>query len=114
MAYGVTEGRLMLDRRDRNPLTGAEFPVPAVSNPRITRFTLPLLTNTEIRSQHRAMVAALGAAGDALWIPDTGLALSELNVRSLWGAIAALGDEAVAARDHLATNSRGFRIVERL
>lgn len=114
MAYGVTEGRLILDRRDRNPLTGAEFPVPALANPRITRFTLPLVTNTEIRAQHRAMVAALGAAGDALWIPDTGLTQSELNVRGLWGAVAASGDEAVAVRDHPATNSRGFRIVERL
>ena len=114
MAYGVTEGRLMLDRRVRNLLTGAEFQVPALAKPRITRFTLPLLTNSEIRAQHRAIVAAPGAAGDALWIPDTGLALSELNVRCLWGAVAASGDEAVAARAHLATNSRGFRIVERL
>ncbi len=114
MAYGVTEGRLMLDRRDRNPLTGAEFPVSALANPRVSRFTLPLLTNAEIRAQHRAMVAALGAAGDALWIPDTGLALSELNVRCLWGAISASGDEAAAVRDHPATNSRSFRIVERL
>ena len=103
----------MLDRRDRNPLTGAEFPVPALANPRITRFTLPLMTNAEIRTQHRTMVAAIGAAGDALWIPDTGLTLSELNVRCLWGAVAASGDEAVAVRDHPATNSRGFRIVER-
>ena len=114
MAYGVTEGRLMLDRRDRNPLTGTEFPVPALANPSITRFTLPLLTNTEIRAQHRAMVVALGAAGDALWIPDTGLALCEFNARCLWGAIAASGDEAAAVRDHPASNSRSFRIVERL
>ncbi len=114
MAYGVTEGRLMLDRRDRNPLTGAEFPVPALANPRITRFTLPLLSNTEIRAQHRTMIAALGTAGDALWIPDTGLAPGELNTRSLWGAIAASGDEAVAVRDHPATSSRICRIVERL
>ena len=114
MAYGVTEGRLMLDRRDRNPLTGAEFPVPALVNPRITRFTLPLLTNTEIRTQHRTMVAALGVAGDTLWIPDTGLTLSELNTRCLWGAAAASGDEVVAVRDHPTTNNRSFRIVERL
>ena len=104
----------MLGRCDRHPLIRAEFPVPALANPRITRFTLPLLTNAEIRAQHRALVAALGAAGDALWIPDTGLALAELNLRCLWGAVAAPGDEAVAVRDHPATNSRGFRIVERL
>ncbi len=113
-AYGIAEGRLMLDRRDRNALTGAEFPVPAVANPRMAKFTLPLLTSAETRGQHRSMLTTLGAAGDALWIPDIALALSELNVRSLWGAIAASGDEAVAVRDHPATNSRGFRIVERL
>ena len=88
--------------------------MPALANPRITRFTLPLLTNAEIRTKHRTMMAAIGAAGDALWIPDTGLTLSELNVRSLWGAIAASGDEATAVRDHPATTSRSFRIVERL
>ena len=104
----------MLGRCDRHPLIRAEFPVPALANTRITRFTLPLFTNSEIRTQHRAMVTALGAAGDALWIPDTALALSELNTRSLWGAIAASGDVAVALRDHPATNSRGFRIVVRL
>ena len=112
--YGVTEGRLMLDRRDRNPLTGAEFPVPALANPRITRFTLPLLSNTEIRAQHRTIMAAIGTAGDALWIPDTGLTLSELKTRRLWGAAANSGDEVVAVRDHPATSSRSSRIVERL
>ncbi len=111
---GISKDPLALDRRDRNPLTGAEFLVPALANPRITRFTLPLLTNTEIRAQHRTMVAAIGAAGDALWIPDTGLALSELNARCLWGAIAASGDEAIAVRDYPAASSRSFRIVERL
>jgi len=111
MAHGMAEGRLMLDRRDRNPLTGAEFPVPAQANPRITRFPLPPLTNAEIRAQRRAIVTALGTASHALLIPDTGLALSELNIPGLWGTVAAPGDEAVAARDHPATSSR---IVERL
>ncbi len=32
-AYGIREGRVMLDRRDRNPYTGAEFPVPAIPTP---------------------------------------------------------------------------------
>jgi hypothetical protein len=38
MAYGVREGRLILDQRDRNPLTGGEFVVPALANP---TFPLP-------------------------------------------------------------------------
>ena len=48
MAYGVTEGRLMLDRRVRNLLTGAEFQVPALAKPRITRFTLPFVNGGPI------------------------------------------------------------------
>ena len=112
--YGVTEGRLMLDRRDRKPLTSAEFPVPALANPRVTRFSLPILTNAEIRGQHRDMVRTMGAAGDALWIPDTGLSLAELNARSLWGAIAAPGDEAVSTGDSPAGSLRAFRITERI
>ena len=33
-AYSIREGRVMLDRRDRNPFTGTEFRVPAIVNPR--------------------------------------------------------------------------------
>jgi hypothetical protein len=113
VAYGVQEGRETLDRRDRNPLTGAEFPVPALANPRVARFTLPLLTAAEIRTQHRALLAALGGAGEALWIPETGLSLAELNARSIWGAVAAPGEEALAIRDSPAGTSRSFRITER-
>jgi len=36
----------MLDRRDRNPYTGAEFPVPAIVNPRMAAFTLPALSRS--------------------------------------------------------------------
>lgn len=114
VAYGVQEGRETLDRRDRNSLTGAEFPVPALANPRIARFTLPLLSATEIRTQHRAFLAALGGAGEALWIPETSLAPAELNARSIWGAVAAPGEEALAIRDSPVGTSRSFRIVERV
>jgi hypothetical protein len=113
VAYGVQEGRETLDRRDRNPLTGAEFPVPALANPRVARFTLPLLTAVEIRIQHRALLAALGGAGEALWIPETTLSLAELNARSIWGAVSAPGEEALAIRDSPAGTSRSFRITER-
>jgi hypothetical protein len=113
-AYGVTEGREMLDRRDRNPLTGASFPVPALANPRVTRFSLPLLSGAEVRGQHRAMLRALGAIGDALWIPETSLSQAELNARSIWGAVAAPGDEAATSRDSFPGSSRSFRIIERV
>jgi hypothetical protein len=52
-AYGIREGRVMLDQRDRNPLTGVEFPVPAIINPRFATFVLPALSLTEARNQHR-------------------------------------------------------------
>lgn len=104
----------MLDRRDRNPLTGAEFPVPALANPRMAKFTLPLLTSTETRGQHRSILTTLGAAGDALWILDTGLSQAELNQRSLYGAVAGSGDETFPTRDSPAASSRAFRVIERL
>jgi hypothetical protein len=113
-AYGAAEGREILDVRDRNPITGAEFPRPALVAPRIQRFTMPLISNAEMRTAWRAMVAALGGAGEALWIPDTSLSRAELAARCLWGAIAAGGEEATLVRDGLNANSRTFRIVERI
>ena len=65
MAYGVREGRLILDQRDRNPLTGAEFVVPALANPRFAAFTLPALSRAEVAHAHRDLVRRLGAARDA-------------------------------------------------
>jgi hypothetical protein len=113
-AYGAGEGREILDVRDRNAITGAEFPRPALVNPRVMRFTLPLLSNAEFRTAWREMLARLAGAGEALWIPDLGLTRSEMNQRSLWGAIAAPGEEATLTRDGLNANSRAFRIVERI
>jgi hypothetical protein len=69
-AYGIREGRVMLDRRDRNPYTGAEFPVPAIVNLRMAAFTLPALSTAEARNQHRDMLRRLGAARDTLWIAE--------------------------------------------
>lgn len=65
-AYGIREGRVMLDRRDRSPSTGAEFPVPAIINPRFVAFVLPALSLTEPRNQHRDLLRRLVAAGDRL------------------------------------------------
>jgi hypothetical protein len=112
-AYGLQEGREVLDRRDRNALTGAEFPVPALANPRVVRFTLPLLSTAEVRGEHRRMLRALGAAAEALWMPDVGLSLAEMNARSMWGAVAVAGEDAATTRDSPAAWSRSFRIAER-
>ena len=113
-AYGMQEGRAILDRRDRNALTGTEFPVPALTNPRLVRFTLPLLFTAEVRAEHRRMLRALGAAGEALWMPEVGLAQAELNARAVWGAVAMPGEDAATTRDSPAAWSRTFRIVERV
>ncbi|MCZ8148367.1 MAG: hypothetical protein O9325_11040 [Roseomonas sp.] len=114
MAYGVREGRVILDQRDRNPLTGAEFVVPALANPRFTAFTLPALSRAETADAHRDLVRRLGAARDALWIPETGDTRAETNRRAIWGAVNQPGEEAAAARGSFTLLNRAFRIVERL
>jgi hypothetical protein len=113
-AYGIREGRVMLDRRDRNPYTGAEFPVPAIVNPRMAAFTLPALSTAEARNQHRDMVRRLGAARDTLWIAELGDSMAERNRRAIWGAMNAPGEDAAISRDSLPLSSRGFRMVERV
>ena len=113
-AYGIAEGRAILDRRDRNPFTGAEFPVPAVVNPRTAQFSLPFLTGTEAIGEWRTMLATLGAVGDALWVPETSLSQTELNQRCLWGAIAQPGESALLARANFLQYQRAFTLVERV
>jgi hypothetical protein len=81
MAYGVREGRLILEQRDRNPLTGAEFVVPALANSRFAAFTLPALSRAEATEAHRDLVRRIGAARDALWIPETGDSRTETKLR---------------------------------
>jgi hypothetical protein len=113
-AYGIREGRVMLDRRDRNPFTGAEFPVPAIINPRFAAFTLPALSVAEARNQHRDLLSRLGAAGDALWIAELGDSLAERNRRAIWGAVNAPGEDAGISRDSFPLVSRSVRMVERV
>jgi hypothetical protein len=104
----------MLDRRDRNPFTGAEFPVPAIVNPRFAAFALPALSVTEARNQHRDLLRRLGAAGDALCIAELGDSMADRNRRAIWGAMNAPGEDAAISRDRLPLASRGFRMVERV
>ena len=56
-AYDIRESRFMLDRRDRNPYTGAEFPVPAIVNPRMAAFTVTIRRVPRLFDLH----AVLGA-----------------------------------------------------
>jgi len=113
-AYGIREGRVMLDRRDRNPYTGAEFPVPAIVNPRMAAFTLPALSIAEARNQHREMLRRLGAARDTLWIAELSDSMAERSRRAIWGAMNAPGEDAAISRDSLPLASRWFRVVERV
>ncbi len=110
----MQEGRLVLDRRDRNPFTSGAFPVAALANPRVPRFSLLLLTTAEVKGQHRAMLRAMSAAGDALWIPDTGLSRAEMIIRSISGAVAEPGAEAMTSHDSFVGSSRSFTITERV
>lgn len=112
-SYGFRDGRLMLDQRERNPLTGAEFPVPSLFNPRFAAFQVQNLSGIEVRVQERAMLRNLGAVKDALWIPDVALSRSEQNLRSIWGAAAQPGDDAGAERVNFIGWSRAWRLIER-
>jgi hypothetical protein len=114
IAYGIDEGRLMLDRRDRNAFTGAEFPVPAVINPRYARFTLPVLSDAEVRTQHRELVRQLGAARDGLVIPDIADGLAERNRRALWGGLNEPGTNAGTIMATFNINERSFTVTERV
>ncbi len=113
-ALGFAEGRQILDRRDRNPYTGAEFPVPAAVNPRQTTFSLPLITRAEATAEWRTMLATLGAVGDALWIPDDSLSQTEMNLRSIWGAVVQPGESALLARPYFTGHARNFTLTERV
>ena len=104
----------MSDRRDRNPYTGAEFPVPAIVNSRMAAFTLPALSTAEAGNQHRDMLRRLGAAHDTLWIAELTDSLAERNRRAIWGALNAPGEVAAISRDSLPLASRTFRMVERV
>lgn len=112
-SYGFREGRLILDQRARNPLTGAEFPAAAVFNPRFAEFQTALMGRSETEGSQRQMLRMLGAVTDALWIPDIGLSQSELNNRSIWGASAIPGDLAGPARPNFAGYTRAWRLIER-
>ena len=114
VAYGIAEGRVMLDRRDRNAFTGAEFPVPAVINPRYARFTLPVISDAEVRNQHRELVRHLGAARDGLVIPDIADGLAERNRRALWGALNEPGGNVGTAMVAFNINERSFLVTERV
>jgi len=99
VAYGEHEAREIPHRRDRNPLTGAELRVSAPANLRFSRGTLPPLSAAEVPTQQCALLAAVGGADEVMGISDTSLAEAELDGRSLWGAVAAPGEEALTMGD---------------
>lgn len=113
-SYGAREGRMILDRRDRNATTGAEFPVAAVVNPRQALFDLPYVAPADAVTEWRGMLDTLGAVGDVLWIPDDGLSQSELNRRSIWGAAMAPGESALLQRAGFLHHTRSFALTERV
>ena len=114
IAYGIEEGREILDRRDRNPFTGAEFPVPAIINPRFARFVLPVISDDEVRNNHRDLVRLLGAARDGLVIPDLADGLAERNRRAIYGALNLPGGGAFTVMRAYSISERSFSVTERV
>lgn len=112
-SYGAREGRLIRDQRDVNPYTGAEFPVPSLFNPRFAAFAVQNMTRAEQIAQNRELERRIGAAGDALWIPELTLSRSEMNRRSIWGAVAQPGDDVAAERVNFPGFSKAWRVIER-
>lgn len=113
-SYGMREGRMILDRRDRNPFTAVEFPVAAVVNPRQALFDLPYIARTEAVSEWRTMLDTLGATGDVLWIPEDTLSQAELNRRSIWGGANAPGESSLLQRAGFLHHTRSFALTERV
>lgn len=114
MLYGMREGRQMMGRVDTNAFTGARFSVPALVNPRLMTFTLPMLSNATTVAAHRDLVQRLGSAGDALWIPEITDGLAERNRRSIWGTVNPPGEAAMLEHVNFARVHRSFRMEERL
>lgn len=112
-SYGAREGRLIRDQRDVNPYTGADFPVPSLFNPRFAAFAVQNMTRAEQIAQNRELERRIGAAGDALWIPELTLSRSEMNRRSIWGAVAQPGDDVGAERGNFPGFSKAWRVIER-
>lgn len=112
-AFGIEEGRLILDQRQRNVLTGAEFVSPAITNPRTIAAQMPSILTPEARGQFRDMVARIGGAGDILFVPDLGLSQAELNARCLWGSPARPGQTFGTAHRALPVHAATLAIVAR-
>ncbi len=82
--------------------------------PRSAAFTLPALSLTEARNQHRDLQRRLRAAGDALWIAELGDSLAESNRWAIWEAVNAPGEDASASRDSFPFTARAVRMMERV
>lgn len=111
-AYGYSEGRVIADARDVNPLTRAEFPAPALMNPRFSAFQVAVMPSADANTG-REMRRRLGGVGDALWIPDLGLTQAEMNNRSIWGGVYAPGADAAHVRPVFPGWTAAWRLIER-
>lgn len=112
-SYGYSEGRVIADTRDVNPLTQAQFPAPALVNPRFAAFQVAVMSRGDSEAG-REMRRRLGGVGDALWIPDLGLSQSELNNRSIWGGVYQPGADAGHVRPVFPGWTSAWRMIERV
>ncbi|MBU8540803.1 hypothetical protein [Falsiroseomonas tokyonensis] len=114
MAFGAFEGRLPTGTYDQNAFTGAEFPVPGLTAPRVARFTLPTLRTTEFYGTLRDMLDGLTIASNVAWVPETTLSALELNRRTLFGRLLNPGQEYGITRDRPLLGTTSFAIRERI
>lgn len=111
---GQVTGRRILDQRLVNSFTGAQFPMPALRNPRFEAFTIDLISEADVIGDLRTMLARTGAWRDGLYIPDIDATQSELNNRSIWGALAEPGQDVGSEAYNVGAYRRAWRVVERL
>jgi hypothetical protein len=115
LTYGIQsmeEGRHIQDGRDRNPITGAEFVLRALDNPRYIAGALRF-TRAEIDGAHRDLLAAAAGHGDVLLIPNDADTQANLSARALWGAINEPGAR-VGVRRVALHGLRAFIVTDRL
>lgn len=111
-AFGYGEGRMIGGTRDTNQLTRAEFPAPALLNPRFTSFQVAVSPRADA-DIGREMRRRLGSEHDALWIPDLSLSQTEMNNRSIWGAAFQAGGDAGHVRSVFPGWNTAWRMNER-
>ncbi len=109
--WSQQRGRQDFAAAQRNPDTGARFPVGGPSA-RAERVSFPFLTAAEAEA-FDAWDRAGGGHGEALWVPETAWAPDRLARFCIWGELREPGFAAASRRTHRFW-SRPFTVLEAL